>query len=59
MYESPSGDKRQKHIIEKDMYDHHSRVLEAKSQLDNTEPSPHVDHKLIKQSCPHGNFAYM
>ena len=56
MYDSPSGNKSQKHVIEKDMYNHHARVLSSKPIIQITPPHQHVDHNLNKLACPRGNL---
>jgi len=52
MYIAPSGNKRLKHVIEEDMFNHHVNVICAKPILNITKSTPHVNHLYQNLCCP-------
>lgn len=52
MYVAPSGNTRLKHVIEKDMFNHHKNVIYAQPTMQYTEPAHHVNHYYPNLCCP-------
>jgi len=59
MYETEPGNVRGKLDLEKNMFNHHKAIINAKSALNITEPIPHVNASGQKPKCPPGILIFL